>query len=108
MISIPGNVTRVHDNEDLLRKLAAKHRLPVMHWDNAYPADGGLMSYASSFEDLRRRAAGYVDPLLRGAKVSAGAFSNCGPRCTRQVSTLQEQGRLLGEEQTRPVTAVSR
>jgi putative ABC transport system substrate-binding protein len=70
VISIPGNVSGAHENEERLRKLAAKYRLPVMHWDNAYPADGGLMSYASSFEDLHRRAAGYVDRLLRGAKVS--------------------------------------
>jgi ABC-type uncharacterized transport system substrate-binding protein len=35
-----------------------------------YPAEGGLMSYASNFEDLHRRAAGYVDRLLRGAKVN--------------------------------------
>jgi putative tryptophan/tyrosine transport system substrate-binding protein len=70
LISVPGNTNGARENEDLLRKLAVKHRLPVVHWDSAYPADGGLMSYASSFEDLHRRAAGYVDRLLRGAKVS--------------------------------------
>jgi putative ABC transport system substrate-binding protein len=70
VISIPGNVSGAQENEERLRKLASKHRLPVVHWDNAYPADGGLMSYASSFEDLHRRAAGYVDRLLHGAKVS--------------------------------------
>jgi putative tryptophan/tyrosine transport system substrate-binding protein len=70
VISIPGNVSGAQENEERLRQLASKHRLPVVHWDNAYPADGGLMSYASSFEDLHRRAAGYVDRLLHGAKVS--------------------------------------
>jgi putative ABC transport system substrate-binding protein len=70
VISIPGNVAGAQENEERLRKLAAKHRLPVVHWDNAYPAAGGLMSYASSFEDLHRRAAVYVDRILRGAKVS--------------------------------------
>jgi putative ABC transport system substrate-binding protein len=70
LVSLPGNTTGAQESEDLLRKLAAKHRLPVVHWDNAYPADGGLMSYASSFEDLHRRAAGYVDRILRGTKVS--------------------------------------
>jgi len=67
---LPGVVTFTHDNQDLLRRLAAKHRLPTVHWDNSYPAEGGLMSYASSFEDLQRRAASYVDRILRGAKVS--------------------------------------
>jgi putative ABC transport system substrate-binding protein len=70
LISVPGTTTGTREHEDLLRKLAAKHRLPVVHWDDAYPTEGGLMSYASSFEDLHRRAAGCVDRLLRGAKVS--------------------------------------
>jgi putative tryptophan/tyrosine transport system substrate-binding protein len=70
LIVLPGTVTFARDNQDLLRKLAAKHRLPTVHWDNSYPAEGGLMSYASSFEDLQRRAASYVDRILRGAKVS--------------------------------------
>jgi putative tryptophan/tyrosine transport system substrate-binding protein len=70
LISVPGNATGTAEHESLLRKLASKHRLPVVHWDNSYPVEGGLMSYASSFEDLHRRAAGYVDRLLRGAKVS--------------------------------------
>jgi putative ABC transport system substrate-binding protein len=70
LISVPGNANGTRENEDLVRKLAVKHRLPVVHWDSSYPADGGLMSYASSFEDLHRRAAGYVDRLLHGAKVS--------------------------------------
>jgi putative ABC transport system substrate-binding protein len=70
LIVLPGSVTGTRDNEDLLRKLATRHRLPVVHWDNSFPEEGGLMSYASSFEDLHRRAAGYVDRILRGAKVS--------------------------------------
>jgi putative ABC transport system substrate-binding protein len=70
LIVLPGSITRTRDNEDLLRKLATRHRLPVVHWDSSFPAEGGLMSYASSFEDLHRRAAGYVDRILRGAKVS--------------------------------------
>jgi putative ABC transport system substrate-binding protein len=70
LIVLPGSVTGTRDAEDLLRKLATRHRLPVVHWDNSFPAEGGLMSYASSFEDLHRRAAGYVDRILRGARVS--------------------------------------
>jgi len=70
VIPLPGSISGTRENEDLLRRLAARHRLPVVHWDNTYPAEGGLMSFASSFEDLHRRAAGYVDRILRGAKVS--------------------------------------
>ena len=54
----------------MLLLLAAKHRLPAIHWDKPYPAEGGLMSYGSDFAELHRRAVTYVDRLLRGAKVS--------------------------------------
>ena len=70
LISMPGAITGTRENQELLRRMAAKYRLPVVHWDETYPADGGLMSYASSFEDLHRRAAGYVDRILRGTKVN--------------------------------------
>jgi putative tryptophan/tyrosine transport system substrate-binding protein len=50
--------------------LAAGHRLPAMHWDKDYPEDGGLISFGTDQVDLHRRAASYVDRLLRGAKVS--------------------------------------
>jgi putative ABC transport system substrate-binding protein len=70
LIVVPGTVTASHANQDLLRKLTAKYRLPMMHWDTIYPAEGGLMAYASNVEDLHRRAAVYVDRILRGAKVS--------------------------------------
>jgi putative tryptophan/tyrosine transport system substrate-binding protein len=56
------------DNLDGL--LAARHGLPTIHWDKTYPAEGGLMSYGTNQIDLHRRAASYVDRLLRGAKVS--------------------------------------
>jgi putative ABC transport system substrate-binding protein len=70
LIVLSGTVTSTRDNQDLVRKLAVKYRLPVMHWDSSYPTEGGLMSYASNFDDLHRRAASYVDRILRGAKVS--------------------------------------
>jgi len=47
---------------------AAKQHLPVMFpWSEA-AADGGLMSYATNFPDMYRRAATYVDKILKGAK----------------------------------------
>jgi ABC-type uncharacterized transport system substrate-binding protein len=48
--------------------LAAKSRLPAMYPRNEYVEDGGLMSYATSLIDLARRAATYVDKILKGAK----------------------------------------
>jgi putative ABC transport system substrate-binding protein len=48
--------------------LAVKSRLPIMYPQNTYVEDGGLMSYGVSFTDLDRRAATYVDKILKGAK----------------------------------------
>lgn len=53
---------------DELIALAAKHRLPVMSWQPAYVHAGGLMTYSANLDDLHRRAATYVDKILRGAK----------------------------------------
>jgi len=48
--------------------LAAKSRLPAMYTRGQWVAAGGLMSYGSSWPDLFRRAATYVDKILKGAK----------------------------------------
>ncbi len=47
---------------------AAKSRLPAMYPDREYVEVGGLMSYGPNFADLYRRAATYVDKILKGAK----------------------------------------
>ncbi len=47
---------------------AAKSRLPAMYPDREYVEVGGLMSYGPNFTDLFRRAATYVDKILKGAK----------------------------------------
>ena len=51
--------------------LVAKNRLPAMHWESRWVDAGGLMSYGPSYPDLYRRAAVYVDKILKGAKPSA-------------------------------------
>jgi ABC-type uncharacterized transport system substrate-binding protein len=51
-----------------LAELAAKHRLPTVYGHNQYVEAGGLVSYGPSFADAYRRAAGYVDRILKGAK----------------------------------------
>jgi putative ABC transport system substrate-binding protein len=48
--------------------LAAKHRLPTIYWATEFVEAGGLMTYSVSFTDLFRRAATYVDKILRGRK----------------------------------------
>jgi len=49
-------------------ELAAKHRLPAMYEWRHWAESGGLMSYGTDYADLYRRAASYVDKILRGAK----------------------------------------
>lgn len=48
--------------------LAVESRLPAIHYRHEFVEDGGLMSYATSLTDLSRRAATYVDKILKGAK----------------------------------------
>lgn len=48
-------------------ELAAKSRLPAMYYAAEWVEDGGLMSYSVSLIDLSRRAATYVDKILKGA-----------------------------------------
>jgi putative ABC transport system substrate-binding protein len=52
----------------LLIDLAARYRLPAMYEFREYVRDGGLMSYGVSLPDMYRRAASYVDRILKGAK----------------------------------------
>jgi putative ABC transport system substrate-binding protein len=58
------------DSYQMLHRVAAQHRLPAIHSNRRFVAAGGLMGYGTDFPDNYRRAATYVDRLLRGAKVS--------------------------------------
>jgi putative tryptophan/tyrosine transport system substrate-binding protein len=51
-----------------LAELAVRHRLPAIYTNRLHVDAGGLMCYAASFPDIWRRAATYVDKILRGAK----------------------------------------
>jgi putative tryptophan/tyrosine transport system substrate-binding protein len=55
-------------NRELILALAAKHRLPAVYNQRYFVTDGGLLSYGDDQADLFRRAATYVDRILRGAK----------------------------------------
>jgi putative tryptophan/tyrosine transport system substrate-binding protein len=48
--------------------LAGKHRLPAIYFQKEFVDEGGLMSYGTEYDDLYRRAAVYVDKILKGAK----------------------------------------
>jgi putative tryptophan/tyrosine transport system substrate-binding protein len=56
----------VHSN--LIITLAARHKLPAVYNERSFAAAGGLVSYGPDFVDQYRRAAGYVDRILKGEK----------------------------------------
>jgi putative ABC transport system substrate-binding protein len=55
-------------NRELIVALAAHHQLPAIYGLRQFPLSGGLMSYGPDTVDLARRAASYVDRILRGEK----------------------------------------
>jgi len=88
-------ITRVHDDADFDRALAAlgaethlgmvvppgpiarkmvdamaRFRMPAIYWSRVYADEGGLAAYGTDDFELFRRAAGYVDRILRGARAS--------------------------------------
>ena len=66
LILPPDNTTIRH--RELIIALAASHRLPAVYSDRVFVAAGGLMFYGADFTDVFRRAASYVDRILRGEK----------------------------------------
>ena len=55
-------------HRDFIIALAARHRLPAVYFGRYWAAGGGLISYGPDFLDQFRRAAGYVDRILKGEK----------------------------------------
>jgi len=53
---------------ELIIALAARHKLPAIYFDRFFVADGGLISYGVDLLDQYRRAAGYIDRILKGEK----------------------------------------
>jgi putative ABC transport system substrate-binding protein len=65
---LPDGLFSLHRTR--LIALEARNRLPSMHGAREYVEAGGLMSYGPYFPDLFRRAASYVDKILKGARPS--------------------------------------
>jgi putative ABC transport system substrate-binding protein len=55
-------------HRDLIIVLAARHKLPALYFERSFVAAGGLISYGPDLLDNYRRAAGYVDRILKGEK----------------------------------------
>ena len=55
-------------HRNLIITLAARHKLPAVYYGRSYVPAGGLISYGSDSIDQYRRAAGYVDRILKGEK----------------------------------------
>jgi putative ABC transport system substrate-binding protein len=66
VLVLPGSIFNSHRTQ--IVKLAVKSRLPAIYSHSQYVVDGGLMTYGASQADLDRRAATYVDKILKGAK----------------------------------------
>jgi putative ABC transport system substrate-binding protein len=55
-------------HRDLIITLAARHKLPAVYFERFFVTGGGLISYGADFIDQMRRAASYVDRILKGEK----------------------------------------
>jgi putative ABC transport system substrate-binding protein len=55
-------------HRDLIIMLAARHTLPAVYWDRLFVSSGGMVSYGADQIDHCRRAAAYVDRILKGEK----------------------------------------
>ena len=64
LFMVAGGIAQAHQTE--IFELAVKSRLPVIYSDTRYVDAGGLMSYATNIFDLDRRAATFVDKILKG------------------------------------------
>jgi putative tryptophan/tyrosine transport system substrate-binding protein len=66
LILTAGPLSEVH--REVIITLAARHKLPTVFFERYFVAVGGLISYGPNFLDQFRRAAGYIDRILKGEK----------------------------------------
>jgi len=65
-------------NRHLIIEFAAKNRLPAMYGVREFAANSGLISYGPNYTDIYKQAAGYVDRILKGAKLQNWRLSSLG------------------------------
>jgi putative ABC transport system substrate-binding protein len=65
IVTSSGSAAR---HRNLIITLAARHKLPAVYFERTFVAAGGLISYGADYIDQYRRAAGYVDRILKGEK----------------------------------------
>ena len=65
---VPAYFTNNQKDRKAIVELAAKHRMPTLYDTKEFVDAGGLMAYGPSLADAHRRAATYVDKILKGAK----------------------------------------
>jgi len=68
LLTVPAVTASLH--RALIFRMAARHRLPAVYPFRFYAVDGGLASYGVDLLDLYRRAASYVDRILKGERAS--------------------------------------
>jgi putative tryptophan/tyrosine transport system substrate-binding protein len=66
LIVVSSPLTIFH--RELIIRLAAQHSLPAVYYERVYATGGGLVSYGPDFREQFRRAAGYIDRILKGEK----------------------------------------
>ena len=66
LIVVSSPLTIFH--RELIIRLAAKHSLPAVYYERVYVTGGGLVSYGPDFREQFRRAAGFIDRILKGEK----------------------------------------
>jgi putative tryptophan/tyrosine transport system substrate-binding protein len=63
-----GPPSSIEHHRDLIIALAARYRLPAIYPNRSFVISGGLIGYGADQLDQYRRAAGYVDRILKGEK----------------------------------------
>jgi putative ABC transport system substrate-binding protein len=66
LVILPDNFFAAQAQRDLVISLTARHHIPAVYFAAFFVRDGGLISYGVDFPDLQRRAATYVDQVLKG------------------------------------------
>ena len=85
--------TLASEHRDPIIAAAARHKLPAVYYGRFFVPAGGLMSYGADLDDQFRRAAGYVDRILKGEKPADLPVHRCLPS-TSWSSTSRPPRRL--------------